>query len=196
MADNARNSSPLRPASPSAQKGGHEKIAAAYSTVNNTGLLFLFRLFLPGPNRIPLTFYRPILRGSDLLHTAPPLPRLCPPHPPGLAIRTIIIQNGRGFGLAQAIQAVECRGFDVMLLTETKTQLDAYSHNRLSYDVTCLEEHTSSARGNQGGVGLVTRERPAGWGIEHMCFHGTNMVICKIVNGHTRTPLFGTYLPP
>ena len=48
-----------------------------------------------------------------------------PPHPPGIAIRTLNIWDGRGFGLAQAIWAVEHGGFDVMLLTETKIQSEA-----------------------------------------------------------------------
>ena len=55
------------------------------------------------------------------------------------------------------------RFFYVMLLTKTKIQLEAYSHNRLGYDVTCLAARLSSARGAQGGVRLVTRERPVGW---------------------------------
>ena len=40
----------------------------------------------------------------------------------------------------------------------------------------CLKEIPSSNRGAQGGVGLVTKERPNGWGIESTRFHGPNMV--------------------
>ena len=58
---------------------------------------------------------------------------------------------------------MECRGFEVMLLTETKVQLEAYSHISLVYNVTCLEGRTSSAGGSQSGVGVITRERPVGW---------------------------------
>ena len=39
--------------------------------------------------------------------------------------------------MTQAIRAVERRGFDMMLLTETKIQSEVYSHNRLGYDATC-----------------------------------------------------------
>ena len=52
--------------------------------------------------------------------------------------------------------------FDVMLLTKTKIQSEAYSHNHLGYDVACLAAQPSSAGGSQGGVGLVTRERLVG----------------------------------
>ena len=80
---------------------------------------------------MPITFSRPIRHGYDRLHTAPP--PLCrrPRHPPGLAIGTLNIWDGRGFGLAQAIWAVEHRGFDVMLLTETNIKTEVYSHNHL-----------------------------------------------------------------
>ena len=53
----------------------------------------------------------------------------------------------------------------------------------------------SSAGGYQGGIGLVTRERTDGWGIESMHFHGSNVVSCKIVTRNTRTPLASAYLP-
>ena len=62
--------------------------------------------------------------------------------------------------------------FDVMLLTETKIQWEVYSHNCLGYDVTCLAARPSSARFDKGGVGLVIRERPVGWGIEPRAEHG------------------------
>ena len=83
-----------------------------------------------------------------------------------------------------------------MLLTERNIQTEAYSHNRLEYDVTCSKARLPSARGDQGGIGLVRRERPDGWGVESTRFHGTNMVRCDIVTGPTHTPLVGAYLPP
>ena len=67
--------------------------------------------------------------------------------------------------MVQAIQAAECRFFDVMLLTKTKIQLEAYLHNLLGYDMTFSAAQPSRARVSQGGVVLVTRERPVGWGI-------------------------------
>ena len=60
---------------------------------------------------------------------------------------------------------MEHGGFDVMLQTDTKIQAEAYYHNRLGKNVTCLAALTSSAGGAQGEVCLVTREQPNGWGI-------------------------------
>ena len=91
---------------------------------------------------------------------------------------------------------MERRGFDVMLLTKTKIQLEAYSHNRLSYDVNFSASRPSSAGGSQVGVRTVTRERPIGWGIQSMCYYGPNVVICELVTGLTRTLLVGVYIPP
>ena len=96
--------------------------------------------------------------------------------------------------MAQAIRVVECRGFDVMLQTDRKIQLEAYSHNCLGYDVTCSASRLSVSGRSQDGVGLVTRERPVGWGIESMRYHILNVVSCKIVTGLTCTPLVGAYL--
>ena len=42
--------------------------------------------------------------------------------------------------MVQAIQAAECRFFDVMLLTKTKIQSEVYLHNRFGYNVTYLLE--------------------------------------------------------
>ena len=68
---------------------------------------------------MPITFYQTIHHGTNRQHTAPPPPRHRPSYPPGLAIRTLNIRDGRGFGLAQAIRALELSGFDLMLLTDT-----------------------------------------------------------------------------
>ena len=54
----------------------------------------------------------------------------------------------------------------------------------------------SITRRSQGGVGVVTRERPIGWGIESTREHRPNMVISDLVTGLTRTPLVSAYLPP
>ena len=83
-----------------------------------------------------------------------------------------------------------------MLLTETKIQLEAYSQNRLGYDVTCLAARPSSAGGSQVGIGLATRERPVRWGIESTRFHMPNMVSCDIITGLTQNLIIGVYLPP
>ena len=71
--------------------------------------------------------------------------------------------------MAQAIWEMEREGFDVMLLNETKSKSEAYSHNHLGYDMTCLATRPSRSGGAQGGVGLVFRERPVGSGVESMC---------------------------
>ena len=60
---------------------------------------------------------------------APPTPRSSPPHPPWINLGTYNIQDGRGLGLHQAIQAVHLRNYDLMLLTETKITDEAYCHN-------------------------------------------------------------------
>ena len=86
--------------------------------------------------------------------------------------------------------------FDVMILTKTKIFTTAYCRNRLGYKVTCLAAWPSSAGGSQGGVGLVRRERPIGWGIESTHYHGLNVVICELVTRLTWTSLVGAYLPP
>ena len=49
-----------------------------------------------------------------------------------------------------------------MILMDTKIQTEAYSHNHLGYDVTCLAVLPPIVRGAQVGIGLVTRERPNG----------------------------------
>ena len=145
---------------------------------------------------MPLTFSRTILHGANSLITLLPLLRRRPPLPPGLVIGTLNRRDGWGFGLVQAIRAVERGGFDVMLLKETKIQTEAYSHNYLGYNVTCFSARPSSARGSQGLVGLVMREWLVGWGIESMRFHGPSVVSCEIVTRPTQDPLVDAYLPP
>ena len=96
----------------------------------------------------------------------------------------------------QDIWVVECGGSGVMLLTETKIHSEAYSHNIWGYDVTCSKLRPSRTGSDQGSLCLVTREHPGGWRIESMRFHGPNVVRCKIVTKHTRTPLLRVYLTP
>ena len=78
-----------------------------YSTVANMGIFLPFHPFLPVPTSMTFTFYQPILHGADSLHTAPPPPCLRPPLPTVIAIRTLNVQDGLGFGLAQATWVVE-----------------------------------------------------------------------------------------
>ena len=143
-----------------------------------------------------LNFSQQILHGADRLQTVQLPPRRWPPLHPGIVIRSLNVWNDRGFGLAQDIRAVECGGSDRMILTEIKTQTEAYYHNRLGYDLTCLAELPSSARRAQGGLCLVIREWTNGWGIKSTRFHGPNVVSCEIVTGNTQIPLVGVHLPP
>ena len=99
---------------------------------------------------MPLTFYLPILRVTDRLHTAAVIQI-------ALVIGTLNIQDVWGFGMAQAIRAVERRGFDVMILNKTKISTPAYCQNRLRYETTCSTARPNSAGGAQFGVRLVTR---------------------------------------
>ena len=59
-----------------------------------------------------------------------------------------------------------------------------------------MTERPTNGRGDQGGVRLVTRERPVEWGIESTRYHRTNVVSCELVTGIIRTPLVDAYLPP
>lgn len=60
----------------------------------------------------------------------------------------------------------------------------------------CLKAFPYITWGAQGGVGLVTRERLNGWGIESERLHGPNVVSCKKVTEPTRTQLVSGYLSP
>ena len=177
-AGKVRDGNPLRSASSNTRKGGYGKLSPVDPTEANTGLFHPSFFVLWILTRMPFIFYRPIPYGADRLPTAPLLPRRRPPRPPRIAIRTLNIQDGRGFGMAQAIQAVDRGSFDMMLLTKTKISTTVYCQNRLGYEVNCSSAHPSSAGVYQGGVIIVTRERPVGWGIESTRYHGPNMVIC------------------
>ena len=145
---------------------------------------------------MPFTFSQTILNGANRFHTAPAPLRHRPLCPTRLAIGTLNIRDVKGFGLVQATRSVERGGLDVMLLTEAKIHTELYSHNHLGYNVTCSKAHSYSNGVAWGGVGLVTREWPDGWGIESTRFHGPNVVSCEIVTGPTQTPLVGAYFPP
>ena len=61
--------------------------------------------------------------------------------------------------------------------------------------MTCSEAWPTSSGGAQGYVGLVTRERAFGWGIESTRYPSPNVVSCKVFTGLTHTSIVGTYLP-
>ena len=102
---------------------------------SNTGLFHPSFFVLWFSTRMLLTFSQPRTHGANRLHMAPPL-RRCPPLPPGLSIGMLNVRDGQGFGLAQAIRAVDLRCFDVMILTKTKISITVYCWNLLGYKVT------------------------------------------------------------
>ena len=55
--------------------------------------------------------------------------------------------------MAQVIRTVKRRGFNVMLLTVTNIQSEAYLYNHLGYDVTCLAAQPSSVRDLRAALG-------------------------------------------
>ena len=135
-AGNIRNGTPLKSASSNTQKGGNRKLSAVDPTEANTGIFRPSFFVLWFPTRMPLEFSRPIPHGADWLYTAPPPPRCQPSHTTRLVIGKFNIQDGRDFGLAQAIWAVDRGGFDMMILTETNISTTTHCLNRLRYEVT------------------------------------------------------------
>ena len=156
-ASNVGNGNPSRLASSRAWKGAYGKISAVDPTEANLELFHTSFFVIFFPTRMPLTFSWTIPHGAGLLHMALLLLHRQPRHPLGIAIRTLNIRDGRGFGMVQAIRSVERGGFYLMLPTKTNIHSETYLHNHLGYNVTCLTAQPSSAGGSQGGVGLVTR---------------------------------------
>ena len=62
--------------------------------------------------------------------------------------------------------------------------------------ITCLTACPTRTGGYQGGVVILTMEKPIEWGIESTRYQRPNMVICKIITGLIRTPLVSVYFPP
>ena len=128
----------------------------------------MWGIFLRAPHRSQDAYF---LHPSDLTwHQSSPLGAaavaLLTPRPPGLAISTLIIRNGRDFRIVQAVQAVKLGSFDLMVLTKTNISTSVYCRNRLVYDIFLSAERPSGARGPQGGVVLVSWVRPTGWSLE------------------------------
>ena len=65
------------------------------------------------------------------------------------------IRDDQGFGIAQAIWAVQVGNFDLIILTDTNITNEAHCRNRLGYDVVCSLAITTAYDGAQGGLGLV-----------------------------------------
>ena len=145
---------------------------------------------------MPLTFSHLIPHCVNRLHRAPLPPRIWTSCPPGISISTLNIRDGWGFGLVQDIRVMERGGFGVMILTKTKISTTVYCWNRLGFEVTCLTTQPTRNGGDQGSIGIVTRERSIGWGIDSTRYHEPNVVRWELVTELIRTPLFYAYLPP
>ena len=81
------------------------------------------------------------------------------------------------------------RNYDLMILTETKILDSVYKNRCLGYYVACSWAVPTVDGGVKGGMGIITRDRPEGWDIESMQFHGQNMVIYRTISGLQQTPL-------
>ena len=119
-------------------KGRIQKTIGRRSYVSQYGDFspFLFRTLVSDEDapHLLLTnnqWLQPPAHGAAAAVTPPP------PLPLGLVIGALNIQDGQGFGLVQAIWAVERGKFDVVVLTKTKISMTAYCRNRLGYEVTC-----------------------------------------------------------
>ena len=96
---------------------------------------------------VTICLARPISHGRYHLHKAPLTPRQLTTHPCGLSLGTLNICNSRGSVIVQAIQAVQIGSFDLMILTETNINYQAYCGIRLGYNVVCPLASTTAADG-------------------------------------------------
>ena len=62
------------------------------------------------------------------------------------------------------------------------------------YDISCSTAMATEGRKAKSGVGIFSGERPDTCFVESMCFHGPNMVSCKLVTGNIWTLYIGAYL--
>ena len=107
---------------------------------------------------MPIFLTRLISYGGDRLHTSPPSPCRRTLHPWGLSIGTLNIRNGQGYGLMQAIRAVQIDGFDLMILLDNKITNQAYCHSSLGYNVFYSLMSMAAAGGAQGVGCLVVQD--------------------------------------
>ena len=99
------------------------------------------------------------------------------------------IHGGRGSRLAQAVQAIELGGFNLMVLTKMKTSMSLYFRNRLGYGIIYSTAQPASAGGAQGGVGLVSWGQVTVYSLELTRFQGPNVISCEVVTGTSQTPI-------
>ena len=143
-----------------------------------------------------ISFTQSIRHGANRIHLATQVTRCRPPLPPRLAIRTLNVCNRRVFGIAQAVQAFEVGSFDLIILIETKISTTAYCRNRLGYEIFYSTVRTATSGEAHGGVVLVLQYQTTVWSLKLMQFNTPNVAICEVINGTSRTPFIGTYLPP
>ena len=136
----------------------------------------------------------------DHLHSAPAPLRRGPPLPLGLNLGMYTIQDGRGFGLPQAIRAIEQGNYYLVIFMETNITDAVYCRNRLGYDIVCSKATVTmfggSRGGGGGGVRMVSRELSEGWIFDYARFRVPNVVSCNIISGNHIMPLIGVYLTP
>ena len=142
---------------------------------------------------MPVCVTQPRKYGWDPPHMIPPPHR--PPCTRRVSLRNYHIHDGRGSGLAEAVQVAWIGGFNLMILMDTKIIYQAYCQNRMVYDAVRLKEITTADGEAKGEVVMISRNRPQVWSIELTRFHGPNMVSCEVVT-RKWTPLIGAYTPP
>ena len=140
-------------------------------------------------------FTRPLCHGYDRIHALTSPLRRRSPCSHGLKLGMYNIQYGQGFGLPQALKAVQLGKYDLVLLTETKTLDSVHCKIFRRYDIVCSMAATTASGGAQGDMGLLYMENTEGWYIESTYFRGPNLMNCGIVSGLKQTPLI-RYYPP
>ena len=83
-----------------------------------------------------------------------------------------------------------------MVLTEINISTAAYCQNRLGYDIVCLLDWSASSCADQGGMGLISQDRPSGWSLDSTLFQWSNMASFKVITGMSRTLIIIAFLQP
>ena len=140
----------------------------------------------------PLTFTHPIQFGQDPLHNGQPQRRRNKQPTKGCTLGLYNIRDGHNSALAIAARSFQQGRYDVVIAVETKISNEIYPKTMLGYHITCSKASTN----NQGGVALFVRDAPKEFHIESTRFHGPNVLSCILVQGDSRMPIVGAYLPP
>ena len=140
------------------------KILAVYHLVASTGFFPFFSLPFFALTRMPINFYQPSSQSDVGLNMAPSPLQRWPPRPPGSAISTVNILDGRVCGLAQVNQEMGRGGLDLMSLKGTMRMEECFN-NRGGYGVSCAVARPSCTSGAHVEVGLGSQHRPNRWGV-------------------------------